>query len=137
MSESPKDSSAETAPEIRIERVNTDKTRKDVGSDTIYHVYFELSAHPPTEWTIIFGREWKGLNRKQETNIDGGFLVLHCELNEVATTQLPALKKAVASANAVYKRYVEKEATDREHREDVWKQERKEVDAMASSLQFE
>jgi hypothetical protein len=137
MSESPQDASMESAPEIRIERVNTDKTRKDVGSDTVYHVYFELSAHPPAEWTIIFGREWKGLNRRQEAHLDGGFLVLHCELHDVATAQLPALKQVVASTNAVYRRYIEKESTDREHREDLWKQERKEVEAMASSLRFE
>jgi len=30
-----------------LERVNTDKTRLDIGSETAYHVYFELSGPPP------------------------------------------------------------------------------------------
>ena len=85
----------------------------------------------------IFGREWKGLNLTQEADIDGAFLVLHCQLHEVAATQLPALKKAVAATNEAYKRYAQKEATALEHREDVWKQERKDVDAMATSLRFD
>jgi len=137
MSDERQDTSVESAPEIRIERLNVDKTRKDIGSDTVYHVYFELSGHPPPEWTIIFGREWKGLNPTQEAAIDGTFLVLHCQLHEVATTQLPALKKAVAATNESYKRYAQKEATALKHRQDLWKQERKDVDAMATSLRFD
>jgi hypothetical protein len=63
--------------------------------------------------------------------------VLHCQLHEVATTLFPALKKAVAATNEAYTRYAQKEATALEKREDVWKEERKEVDAMASSLRFD
>jgi hypothetical protein len=137
MSENQKDASLESAPEIRIERLNTDKTRKDIGSDTVYHVYFELSGHPPPEWRSIFGREWKGLNLTQEADIDGAFLVLHCQLHEVAPTLLPALKKAVAATNEAYKQYAQKKAAALEHREDVWKQERNDVEAMAASLRFE
>ena len=137
MSETPKDASMEPGPEIRIERLNTEKTRKDIGSDTVYHVYFELSGHPPPEWRDIFGREWKGLNLTQEAGIEGAFLVLHCQLQEVATTQLPALKKAVAATNEAYKHYAQKEATALEHRQDAWKQERKDVDAMATSVRFD
>jgi hypothetical protein len=137
MSEDRQEHSAESLPEIRIVGLNADKTRKAVGSDTVYHVYFELSAHPPSEWTTIFAREWKSLNLTQEACTDGAFLVIHCQLHEVATTQLPALKKAVAATNEVYKLYAQKEAAALEHRKDVWKQERKDVDAMAKSLRFE
>lgn len=137
MSEKQEEIPMGSAPEIRIERLNTDKTRKDIASDNVYHVYFELSGHPPPEWTIIFGREWKALSLTHEAGIDGAFLVLHCQLHEVATTQLPALKKAVAAANEAYKRYAQKEATALGHREDVWKQERKDVDALATSLRFD
>ncbi len=137
MSENQKDNSRESTPEIRIERLNAEKTRKDIGSDTVYHVYFELSGHPPPEWRSIFGREWKGLNLTQEASIDGAFLILHCQLLEVATTQLPALKKAITATNAAYKQYAQKEATALEHREEAWKQERKDVEAMGASLRFD
>lgn len=52
----------------------------------------------------------------------------------VATAQLPALQKAVAATNAAYKQYTREEEAAREHREDTWRQERKEVDAMGTSL---
>jgi hypothetical protein len=137
MSENRIDTSLESAPEIRIERLNTDKTRKDIGSDTVYHVYFELSGRPSPEWRSIFGREWKVLNLAQEAEIDGAFLVVHCQLHEVAAVQLPALKKAVAATNEAHKQYVQKVATALEHREDVWRQERRAVEDMASSLRFD
>ena len=124
-------------PEIRIERLNTERTRKVIGSDTVYQVYFELSGHPQPEWRSIFDREWKGLNLTQEAAVDGPFLVLHCRLEEVAATQFPALKKAVAATNEAHKRYVQKEATALSDREDAWRKERKAVDAMAASLRFD
>jgi hypothetical protein len=137
MPDNPKDASLALAHEIRIERVNTEKTRRDVGSETVYHVYFELSGYPPPEWREIFAREWKGLNLKHEATLDGMFLMLHCPLLEVAGTHLPALKKAVSASNAAYKAYAQKEAVALEHREDAWKQERKEVETMAASLRFD
>jgi hypothetical protein len=137
MSEEPKVSSVESAAEIRILRLNSDKTRKDHGSDTVYHVYFELLGQPPPEWRSIFGREWEKLNRARKASIDGPFLVLHCELPEVATTELPALNKAVAATNEVYKQYAQKEATAVKRREDVWNLEREDVEALGRSLRFE
>ena len=122
---------------MRIERVNTDKTRKDTGSDIVYHVYFEMSDYPPPEWRRIFGRAWKSLNQTREAYTDGAFLVLHCPLDEVATTQLEALKKVVAATNEEYARYAQNELTALQHREDLWKEERAAVDAMASLLSFD
>jgi len=72
-----------------------------------------------------------------EADIDGGFLVLHCQLHEVATTALPVLKRIVAATNEAFQRSVQTEATALEHRQEVWKQERKDVEAMSKSLQFE
>ncbi len=142
MSETNQNSSIESTADIRIVGLNTDKTRKTNGSDTGYEVYFELSGTPPQAWRNIFEREWKVLNPTQarlwqEASIDRGFLVMHCTLQEIATTHLPVLKKAVAATNKTYKQYVQEQATEQEYREDVWKQERKAVDDMAESLHFE
>lgn len=130
-------SSTTSGSEIRIVGLNTDKTRRTLGSFTVYQVYFELSGSPPLAWREIFGREWKDLNPKQEAGIDGRFLVMHCPLQEVATLQLPALKKAVESTNAAYKQYAWEQVTEDEHKADVWKQERESVEDMARSLKFE
>ena len=123
--------------EIRIVGLNTDKTRRTLGSYTVYQVYFELSAAPPAAWRDIFGREWKDLNPKQEAGIDGRFLVMHCPLQEIASTHLPALKKAVAAANVAYKQYAREQVTQEERQADVWKQERKVVEDMAKSLRYD
>jgi hypothetical protein len=96
------DSPVEAALNMRIVRMNTDKTRKDIGSDPVYHVDFELSTDPPPEWRIFFGQEWGKLNLKEVADIDEACLVLHCQLNEVPTLLLPALKKAVDATNAVF-----------------------------------
>lgn len=137
MTDTDKKPSTQPSPEIRIAGLNTDKTRRTLGSYTEYQVYFELSGTPPMAWREIFGREWKDLNPKQEAGIDGKFLVMHCPLQEVATTHLPALKKAVAATNVAYKQYAREQVTKQKQKADVWKEERKAVEDMARTLRFE
>ena len=137
MSENRKDTSMESVPEIRIVGLNTDKTRKTVGSNTVYQVYFELSRKPPLAWRDIFGQKWKDLNPTQEAGIDERFLVMHCPLQEVATTHLPALKRAVEATNVEYKQFAREQVREEEHLADVWKEERKTVEDMAKTLKFE
>ena len=129
------------ADDIRIVGLNTDKTRKMIGSETVYQVYFELSGSPPQGWRTIFEDEWKKLNAGQalslqDTSVERAFLMMHCPINEVAS-QLPVLKKAVAAANIAYRSYVLRQASDLKAREDVWKDERKNVEDIAKSLQFD
>jgi hypothetical protein len=137
MSETPETLARDPNESIRIVRLNTEKTRKDNGSDTVYHVYFELSVHPTSGWRSAFGGEWSAVNKTPEPVIDGGFLVVHCPLDEVASSQLPQLKKIVASTNAFYKQNTAKEAADVAHRVGVWKNERKDVETMAATLRFD
>jgi hypothetical protein len=143
MSQTKRNTSVESTGDIRIARINTDKTRKTNGSYTEYQVYFEMSGTPLQAWRDIFGREWKDLMStsgskagSQAADIDGRFLVVHCPLEEVAAIHLPVLKKAVAATNTAYKRYVQEHATEQKHRNDVWKQERKAVEDMAELLHF-
>ena len=128
MADTDEDPSTRIAPEIRIVGLNTDKTRRTLGSYTVYQVYFALSGEPPLAWRDIFGREWKDLNPTQEAGIDGRFLVMHCPLQEIPTRHLPALKKAVEATNSAYKQYAREQVTEEEHKVDVWKEERKTVE---------
>ena len=130
-------SSTDSSPEIRIVGLNSDKTRKTLGSDTVYQVYFELSDTPSWAWRDIFGREWKALNPTQEAGIDGRFLVMHCPLQEIPAKHLPALKKAVGATNAAFNKFARDQASVEEHKADVWKQERETVEVMAKTLRFE
>ena len=127
----------EPSSAMKIERMNIEKTRKYVGSETEYHVYFDLSGHPPPEWRTIFLEAWVATKLTHQVSVEPSFLVVRCRLQEVAPVILPALKKAVAETNAAYARYAQKEAAALEHREDLWKQEREEVEATAASLTFE
>ena len=157
MLETNQNSSIDSTADIRIVGLNRDKTRKtngparpdksgSGGSDAKYQVYFELSGTPSQAWRNIFEREWIRLwqanptSRQQtgwqETVIDGRFLVMHCPLPEIAL-HLPVLKKAVAATNTAYINYAQEQATEQEHREDLWKNERKAVEVMAESLHFE
>jgi len=128
---------SDAAPDIRITRLNTDKTQKDPGSAAVYHFYFELTSHPPSEWSSLFNREWEILHLPRVARIDGGFLVVHGEIREVAPTLLPALKQAAAKTNAAYREHVANEALALERRENVWRDERKDIDALAASLKYD
>lgn len=121
----------------RIVGLNTDKTRRPPGSTTVYQVYFELSEIPSSAWREIFGQTWKNLNPTQEAAIDGIFLVMHCPLQEIATTYLPALKKAIELTNAAYKQHVQVQVTEEKRKTDVWNEERKSVEDIARSLSFD
>lgn len=149
MSETNQNSFLESTADVRIVRLNTDKTRKTKGTDTAYQVYFELSGIPSQAWGNIFEEEWKGLSSisasggRQEkspagigASIDGRFLVIHCPLQDIAT-HLPVLKKAVTATNKTYKQYVQEQATEQERRDDIWKEEKIAVDGIAKSLRFE
>lgn len=137
MADNNEDPSTKHTPQIRIVGLNTDKTRRTLGSTTVYQVYFELSEIPPLEWRDIFGREWKNLNPTQEAGIDARFLVMHCPLQEIATKHLPALKSAVEATNVAYKQYSRSQVTEEERKANAWKEERKDVEDTAKSLRFD
>lgn len=122
---------------IRIERMNGEKTRNHAGSETVYNVYFDLSGYPLPEWRSIFLESWVATKLPHHVDVELSFLVVRCGLPEVATVILPALKAIVATTNAAYMRFAQKEATALEHREDLWRAERERVEATAALLTFE
>ena len=131
----------ESETEIRIRGINTDKTRRMIGSETVYQVYFELSGPPPQGWSTLFEQEWKALNvgqplSLQEATVERAFLMMQCPLGEVAG-HLPVLKQAVAAANTAYEKYKREQASEQKEREDVWKDERKSVEDLAKSMHFD
>jgi hypothetical protein len=131
--------SAETG--IRIVRLNADKTRHVGRAEGGYDIYFELSPAPPAVWRSIFDAEWKGLNpddpqQWERVTVDNKFLILQAALSDVREKYLPLLEKAVANTNASFIAYTQKAAEAQTGREDVWKEEREEVDRFAGTLRF-
>jgi len=66
--------SATSSSELRIVRLNTDKTRRTLGSSTVYQVYFELSDYPPLAWREIFGGNGKASTPRRRWALTGDFL---------------------------------------------------------------
>ena len=152
------DPTVEIPIDIRIVCLNREKTRKTDRrtqlnasgvSETVYQVYFDLSESTTLGWRRIFDKEWAALNQSASPNrrewehageydasVTGKFLEAHCPLQEVAGQLLPALKKAVAAANVSYRKFLIEQGVEEDHRNDVWKLERKTVDTLAESLQF-
>lgn len=130
-----------SATDIRIVRLNTDKTRRMIGTDAVYQDFFETSGIPPTGWISVFEQEWKALNAGrpmalQETTVDRAFLVIPCPLKEISG-HLPILKKAVDAANISFRKYERRQAAVLKEREGVWKYERRAVKDAAKSLHFD
>lgn len=132
----PRTGSEFVAPDIRIERMNTDKTRKVIGSEVEYEVFFDLSGTPAPEWRTIFFHAWMESGSSHHTELDGPFLVVRCPLREMTPVELAMLEKAVAMANKAYHSFAQGEVTAATRREEDWKQERKAVEAVASALHF-
>jgi hypothetical protein len=142
MTNTPQGSLSESADEIRIVGINTDKTRRIPGSETHYHVYFKLSETPAQVWRIIFLDQWKVMPSDPatpwaEAAIDGDFLRIDCPLGDLAPVYFPALKKSVAKTNEAYTQRVRDDANTEESREKAWKQERKAVEDVAALLHFD
>jgi hypothetical protein len=123
--------------DVRIVRINTDKTRKVPGSEDVYHIYFELIVHPPAAWDRMFSEEWEKGKHVQKAAIEGGFLILDSRLKDVTDTTVHDMKRAISAANAAYSLYAWSNQQSRERREDVWKDERQDVERLARSLRFE
>lgn len=133
---------SEDVHHVRLIRVDTDKTRRVPGSEAVYRVCFVLSDTPAGAWKSAFVEAWKALGGtrpelQRAATIDGGFLFVECGLHEVPDTILPALKQAVATANASYRDHVQREEREQTRKEDVWKDERKSVEDMARLLHFD
>ncbi|MFZ4621548.1 MAG: hypothetical protein ACOYNS_13390 [Bacteroidota bacterium] len=127
---------------ILITGLNKDKTRRENGSESMYHVYFELSGSPSQEWKELFDHQWTVASAFfNDTNrpaamVDRGFLAVHCLLSEAADPYLPALQKAVAETNIAYAAVLLREDVLQSEKEDRWKIERRAVDEMEKQLKF-
>jgi hypothetical protein len=132
---------ATTGKDIRIIGINTDKTRRISDSETVYHVFFELSESPSVLWRSAFEQEWHVQNTGQplvkiDAGIDRAFLVIECTLEDIAG-YLPLLKKAVAATNCASEILVTRQDAVDKNRADRWKNERSTVERYAKLLRFD
>jgi hypothetical protein len=74
----------------------------------LYHLYLELSAHPPQEWAQIFEaeRQFPRHTMWRHAWLDGKYVVVHCVPDELKQYHLPDLKQDVTNSNAKYREYL-------------------------------
>ena len=112
----------EPTTDIRILRLNLEKTHRVSGSFTGYRAYFELSETPSSAWSEIFGREWNDLDSAGKASIDGGFLVIQCPLQKILFN-LPLMRMAITLTNEEYRRHSQEQKGERNPRVEVSKEE--------------
>jgi TIR domain len=100
---------------IRIVGVDRSRLFRPDPGRRLYHVYFELSDRPPPEWCQMFEAE-RELPRHamwRRAWVEGKYVVVHCEPEEVEAHHLADLKEDVATSNQKYREHLKQEADAR------------------------
>jgi len=128
----------ETEPpiEMRIVRLDNEKTCRVEGSELLYDIYFEMLGSPPQAWGILYAGEWKLLNAEhldlwQAARVERNCLVMRCPLNQVVSLHLRFLKKAPVLTNVKYAQYASVIAKERSEERLAWERERRNAEAIA------
>lgn len=114
----PKGTGAETLEgfdDIRIVGVDKDRAYRPDPEKLLYHVYFELSAHPPQEWVQIFEaeRQFPRHTMWRHAWIEGNYVVVHCVPEEVKKYHLSDIKQDVTNSNSKYREYLKRVAAEK------------------------
>ena len=101
--------------DIRIVGVDKARTYRPDPEKLLYHVYFELSAHPPQEWVQIFEveRQFPRHTMWRHAWVEGNYVVVHCVPEEVKKYHLRDIKRDVANSNSRYREYLKRVAAER------------------------
>ncbi|MEQ8767531.1 MAG: toll/interleukin-1 receptor domain-containing protein [Planctomycetota bacterium] len=102
--------SLEGFDDIRIVGVDKDRAYRPDPQKLLYHVYFELSAHPPQEWVQIFEaeRQFPRHTMWRHAWVEGNYVVVQCVPEEVKKYHLSDIKQDVTSSNAKYREYLKR-----------------------------
>jgi len=124
-----------------IRLVGVDKTRayRPDPDKALFHIFFELSAHPPQEWVQIFEaeRQFPRHTMWRHAWIEDNYVVVHCVPDEVKKYHLQDVKQDVASSNAKYRAYLQREAAEKVREAQQRKKEEEDLDDALDDLDFE
>lgn len=115
--------------DIKIVGLNTDKTRRIAGRQ--YHVYFELSKKPEIAWANIFDEKFK-----EKCFVSEKFILLSCMVEEISTW-LSTLKSAIIDVNKLFDEYIAEKEKELRLINEANENERKIVEDIANSLNFD
>lgn len=125
--------------DIRIIGVDKDRAYRPDPEKLLYHVYFELSAHPPQEWVQIFEaeRQFPRHTMWRHAWIEGNYVVVHCVPDEVKKYHLRDIQQDVASSNAKYRDYLKRVAAEKAREAQRRKKMEQDLDDALDGLDFE
>jgi hypothetical protein len=97
--------------DISISGVDKARTYNPDPAKGLFNVYFNLSAYPPSEWVEIFDAERRFPRHTmwRKAWIDGDAVVVYCVPEEVKQYHLKDIKQDVATANAKYREFFQRQ----------------------------
>jgi len=125
--------------DIKIRGLDKSKLYKPDSNKAMYHVYFELSVHPPQEWVQIFEaeRQFPRHTMWRHAWVEDEYIVVHCVPEEVKQYHLPDIREDVTNTNIKYREYLRKVSAARAREAQKEGKERREVDGALEDLDFE
>lgn len=101
--------------DIRIIGIDKNRAYRPDPEKLLYHVYFELSAHPPQEWVQVFDaeRQFPRHTMWRHAWIEGNYAVVHCVPEEVKKYHLQDIKQDITNSNAKYREYLKRASAER------------------------
>ncbi len=122
----------------------TDPENDGTRGSALYTVPLQLTATPPWMWGQIFVRHWDRprqfttMHRSGIARVSGDEVLLKgTTIEEVRRYHRDTLKLAVDEANREYREIIETEERKRRAEEERWAQHRRNVDDVASQIDFE
>lgn len=124
---------------IRIVGVDASRLFRPDPGRRLYHIHFELSDRPPPEWCQLFEaeREVPRHTMWRRAWVEGKYVVVHCEPEEVEACHLADLKEDVATSNQKYREHLKREADARARAATRGRTEEEVVLRMLGNLKFD
>lgn len=119
--------------DLRIVGIDKGRAYRPDPEKHLFHIYLELSAHPPQEWVQIFDaeRQFPRHTMWRHAWLEGQYIVVHCVPEEIKKYHLRDLKQDVAQSNDKYREHLQRAAAERVRRDT---EEKRLLDGLDSAL---
>ena len=125
--------------DIKIIDLDVNKTKPSNKAPGLRHMFLELSASPPGEWTKFFKNErnFPRHSMWRHAWIEGKYIVVDCVPEEIQQYHLKDLKADVSNSNDKYKEHVNRVADQNERDTNAAKVEAERLGGIKKGLDFD
>jgi hypothetical protein len=129
----------ESFENIRVIGIDPARLFRPDPTKKLYHVYFELSDRPAAEWCQFFEaeREFPRHTMWRRAWIEGKYVVVHCEPEEVEAHHMNDIRQDVATSNAKYREHLKRDADARARELARGREEEEEVLRTLAKVKFD